>query len=87
MSPKAWRTVAAMREPFVPRPSGRWYIMGGPGDTILRYRTFVALARAWDLPLQTIPDGRHMLHVSHPEEVLAAMEALFHPSVSASIGR
>lgn len=76
MSPRAWHTVAAMREPFAPRPPGHWLLMGGPGDTILRYSTFVTLARTWDIPLQTLPGARHMLHVSHPEDVLATLETL-----------
>lgn len=82
MSPRAWYTVAAMREPFAPRPSGYWLLMAGPGDTILRYRTLVDLARLWQLPLQTLPDARHMLHVSHPQDVLAALEVLLRSSAS-----
>ncbi len=76
LSPRAWWTVLHMAAPWTPPPPGRWALIAGTRDTILRYASFVDLARAWNLPLQTLPEGRHILHISHPQEVLAVLEAL-----------
>ncbi len=72
-SPKAWRVIATMTQPLLPRPPGRWAVVAGRRDPILRYETFEKLSQAWGVPLYTIPRGWHMVHVHHTDRVLHAL--------------
>lgn len=73
MDPRCWHTVDAMREPLRPRPPGAWVLLAGARDEVLRYSSFQELAQAWQVPLLTLPQAHHMVHLTHPEAVVQAL--------------